>query len=90
TNSSNPTGTVTSAITVVNDWGTGGQLSIIVTNNSTSATNGWSVTVNIPGTITNIWGGIGSGNGSVTISNESYNAVIPAGGSIEVGAIYTK
>jgi len=85
-----PSGDVTAKTTVVNDWGSGGQLSVVVTNNTSSATNGWSVTINVPGTITSIWNAVGSGSGSVTISNISWNAVIPAGGSVEVGLTYSK
>jgi len=81
---------VTATVSVVNDWGSGGQLKIVVKNNGSSATNGWSVTVNVPGTIVNIWGGKGSGSGNVTITNEAWNGSIPAGGSVEVGAIYSK
>jgi len=87
--SSQPSSGVTASTTVVNDWGSGGQLRIIVTNNGSSATNGWSVTVNVPGTITSIWNAVGSGSGSVTISNVSWNASIPAGGSVEVGLTYS-
>jgi aryl-phospho-beta-D-glucosidase BglC (GH1 family) len=87
--SDDPTSDVTATTTVVNEWGTGGQLTITVTNNGSTATDGWSVEVDIPGTITNIWSGVGSGSGTVTISNADWNGVIPAGGSVEVGVIYS-
>jgi len=81
---------VTATVTVVNEWGSGGQLKIVIKNNSSTATNGWSVAINVPGTISNIWCAKGSGSGNVTITNENWNGVIPAGGSVEAGCVYTK
>jgi len=87
TNSANG---VTATSAIASEWPTGGQLNIKITNNGTTATNGWSASINVPGTITNIWGAKGSGSGNVTLTNESWNAVIPAGGSTTVGLQYSK
>jgi len=82
---------VSATLSIVNEWGTGGQAKVVVKNNGSAPTNGWSVSINSPGTISNIWGGKSSINtGNLTITNESWNAVIPAGGSVEVGFIYIK
>lgn len=81
---------VTATVSITNEWGTGGQAKVIIKNNGTTATSSWSVTVNIPGIISNIWCAKGSGSGNVTLTNESWNGTIPAGGSIEAGIVFTK
>jgi hypothetical protein len=50
--------------------------------------NGWKLTFTFPGDqqITNAWNGVASQSGeNVTITNESYNATIAAGGSTSLG-----
>jgi lysophospholipase L1-like esterase len=72
----------------MNDWGSGATVSITVKNNSTAALNGWTLEWSFPGNqkITNIWSGSYTQNGTkVTVKNQSYNATIPAGGSISFG-----
>lgn len=70
----------------VNAWNTGLTESITVT--STAAVNGWSLVFTLPGgqTITNGWNATYSPtSGQVTARNVSYNAAIPAGGSVSIG-----
>jgi endo-1,4-beta-xylanase len=81
---------VSATLTVVNEWDTGGQAKIVITNNGSTATSGWSATVNVPGMITNIWNAVGSGSGNVTISNVSWNAILQPGASTEAGVVYSK
>jgi endo-1,4-beta-xylanase len=72
----------------VSAWNTGLTENITVTNNSTSAINGWHLAFTLASgqTITNAWNAtISPSSGSVTASNVSYNATIPAGGNTSFG-----
>ncbi|QSB15213.1 glycoside hydrolase family 6 protein [Natronosporangium hydrolyticum] len=70
-------------------WDGGGGFGADITiNNLGSAINGWNLTFNFPGDqqVTNGWTAVWSQSGSeVTASNESWNASIPADGSISIG-----
>lgn len=71
-----------------NSWGTGATVSMTITNNGSSAVNGWTVNFTFPGNqkITNAWNCNYTQNGnSVTLKNVDYNSTIPAGGSITIG-----
>jgi lysophospholipase L1-like esterase len=72
-----------------NDWGSGASVNVTVKNNGPSVINGWALSWTFPGNqkITNIWNGTYTQTGaSVTVSNLSYNAVIPAnGGAVSFG-----
>ncbi|QSB13079.1 cellulose binding domain-containing protein [Natronosporangium hydrolyticum] len=80
-----------SACTVdyTNAWDGGGGFGADVTiNNHGSAINGWTLTFSFPGNqqITNGWTAVWSQSGSeVTATNESWNANIPANGSVTLG-----
>ncbi|HEU5356156.1 MAG TPA: endo-1,4-beta-xylanase [Actinocrinis sp.] len=72
----------------VSAWNTGLTENITVTNNGTSAINGWHLAFTLASgqTITNAWNAtISPSSGSVTATNVSYNAAIPAGGSTSFG-----
>jgi O-glycosyl hydrolase len=69
-------------------WTGGFVASVTIANNGSSAINGWTLAFTFPGDqkITNAWNGVSSQSGeNVTITNESYNATIPAGGSTSLG-----
>ena len=71
-----------------NSWGSGATVSFTVKNNSSSPVDGWKVSFTYSGDqkITNAWNCSYTQSGSsVTISNASYNASIPAGGSVTAG-----
>ncbi|GAA4069108.1 cellulase family glycosylhydrolase [Actinomadura miaoliensis] len=71
-----------------NAWGNGLVAGIKITNTGTSPINGWSLTFTLPSgqTITSGWGATYSPtSGRVTATNVSYNAAIPAQGSIDIG-----
>jgi O-glycosyl hydrolase len=71
-----------------NQWQGGFTASITIINNGTSAINGWTLTFTFPGDqkITNAWNGVASQTGeNVSITNEPYNAMIPAGGNTTLG-----
>jgi O-glycosyl hydrolase len=74
--------------TVANQWTGGFTANVTIGNTGTTAVNGWTLGFTFPGdqTITNAWNGIATQSGrNVTITNASYNAAIPAGGSTSMG-----
>jgi xyloglucan-specific exo-beta-1,4-glucanase len=92
-----PTSTPTSGgvhvgYVIANQWpGTPGgfTVNLTITNNSTTAINGWTLKFTFPGTqqVTQLWNGVASQTGSqVTVTNASWNGTIPAnGGSVSLG-----
>jgi cellulose 1,4-beta-cellobiosidase len=71
-----------------NDWGSGFNATITVTNTGTSSMSGWTVTWSWPGnqTITNYWNATVTGSGSsVTATNLDYNGAIAPGGNTTFG-----
>jgi len=69
-------------------WTGGFVAQVTITNTGTSAINGWTLKFTFPGDqhITNAWNGVESQSGeAVTITNESYNATIAAGGNTSLG-----
>jgi endoglucanase len=72
----------------MNDWGGGATVSITIKNNGTTAIEGWKLVWAFSGNqkITNIWNGTYTQSGpEVTVKNTTYNAAIPAGGSVSFG-----
>ncbi|GCF10235.1 cellulose binding domain-containing protein [Dictyobacter arantiisoli] len=70
---------------VTNQWQGGFGASLTITNTGSTAINGWSLKFSFPNgqTITQLWNGTVTQSGSaVTISNDSYNGSIPAGGTL--------
>ncbi|GAA2576437.1 hypothetical protein GCM10010435_60690 [Winogradskya consettensis] len=82
-------GTSTCRVTsTVNAWNTGLTTSITITNAGTSAINGWTLafTLATGQSITSGWSATyAPASGTVTATNASYNASIPAGGSASIG-----
>jgi hypothetical protein len=74
---------------IQSDWGSGCTVSVTITNNSTTAVNGWTLAWTFPGnqTITNLWNGTYTQSGaSVSVKDAGFNASIPAsGGSVNFG-----
>ena len=71
-----------------NEWAGGMTGSVTVTNTGSQAVNGWKLAFAFPGdtTITSAWNASVTQTGkSVTASNASYNAAIPAGGNVQFG-----
>ncbi|MHB1422345.1 MAG: cellulase family glycosylhydrolase [Gemmataceae bacterium] len=77
----------TASFTDVNDWGSGFTGNIIITNQGTSAINGWTLQFDFPGTISQIWNGriINQTGNHYVIGDAGYNAVIGAGQSVSFG-----
>jgi poly(hydroxyalkanoate) depolymerase family esterase len=72
----------------VNAWNTGLTENLTITNTGSAAVNGWSLAFTLPNgqTITSSWNATYSPSaGQVSARNASYNAVIPANGSIDIG-----
>jgi endo-1,4-beta-xylanase len=71
-----------------NDWGSGATVSVTITNNGATAINGWTLGWTFSGNqkITNMWNGRYTQNGTaVSVTNQSYNATIPARGTVSFG-----
>jgi hypothetical protein len=72
----------------VNAWNTGLVASITITNTGSTAIDGWTLGFTLPAgqTITSGWGAdYRPKSGAVSATNVSYNAAIPAGGSVGIG-----
>lgn len=69
---------------LVNQWNTGFQVAITITNTGVAAWTQWKLQWTFPGSqqINGLWNGNYSQSGeSVTVNNLNYNGTIPAGGS---------
>jgi hypothetical protein len=86
-----PTGGATCAVayTNQNDWGSGFTANVVITNNGTTAINGWTLIWTFPGnqTITNLWNATYTQTGTaVSVTSLGYNNIIAAnGGSVSFG-----
>ncbi|HEV2347864.1 MAG TPA: PHB depolymerase family esterase [Actinocrinis sp.] len=68
---------------VINSWNTGLTSNLTITNNGSTAINGWKLTFTLPSgqAITSVWNStITPSSGAVTATNLSYNATITANG----------
>lgn len=74
---------------VVNDWGSGFQGQITITDNLPTAIDNWSLQFNFDHTITDIWNGaIASHTGNqYVVGNAGYDATIAPGSSVTIGFI---
>jgi hypothetical protein len=73
---------------IASQWSGGFVANLTITNRGTSAVSGWALTFSFPSDqkITSAWNGTASQAGAnVTITNASYNATIPPGGSASLG-----
>jgi len=84
------TGSANCSVTysLVNSWQGGFQGQTVVKNTGSSAINGWTLAWTFPGDqkITQLWNGFYTQSGeAVRVTNASYNAAIPPGGTVVVG-----
>jgi len=84
------TGSANCSVTysLVNSWQGGFQGQTVVKNTGSSAINGWTLAWTFPGDqkITQLWNGFSTQSGeAVRVTNASYNAAIPPGGTVAVG-----
>lgn len=81
------TATVEVGFSITDQWATGYNGKITISNRANTAIQGWTLEFDFAGTITNLW------NGTVTsqvgthyvVTSASYNGTIPANGSVDVG-----
>lgn len=76
------------AYQIVNQWSTGFTANLTITNNSSTAINGWTLQFAFPASqqITNLWNGQETQSGNqVTVTNASYNGTIAPGTSVSLG-----
>ncbi|WNI16839.1 glycoside hydrolase family 9 protein [Actinacidiphila sp. ITFR-21] len=74
--------------TVTNDWGTGFQADVKITDTGATPVNGWTVTWTFGADqqVGNAWNGTLTQSGqTVTARDAGYNATIPPGGSVVIG-----
>jgi endoglucanase len=72
--------------TVTGSWGTGFQAGIVIENTGTTSWSSWTLAWAFPNnqSITDFWVGAETQSGeTVTVSNESYNGTVAAGGSVQ-------
>lgn len=72
---------------VSSDWGSGYTAQVTLRNKGASAVTGWTIRFDLSAPISSFWnakGGQRQGD-TYTFSNESWNGVIPAGGSVSFG-----
>ena len=76
----------TCSYAVTNDWGSGLTAAITITNNGTSAINGWSVNWTYSANrITNLWNATLTGTNPYNAASLSWNAGIAVGQSVSFG-----
>jgi len=88
-----PPGACSASYALIGQWPDGFQGEVTVTNNGATATSGWTVVMTMGNSqrVTQIWGGRVAtlpANSPVTVTPESWTAVIPPnGGSVKFGFI---
>lgn len=76
------------AYQIQGDWGSGATINVIIKNAGNTGINGWTLAWNFGGNqkIVNLWNGTYTQIGTaVTVKNMSYNATIPANGTVSFG-----
>jgi aryl-phospho-beta-D-glucosidase BglC (GH1 family) len=77
------------AFAVVNDWKTGYQGQISITNNTSTPISSWTLDFDMAGPIQSLWNGTleSQQNGHVAVDNASYNSVIGPGQTVAIGFV---
>ncbi|WP_169985095.1 cellulose binding domain-containing protein [Microbispora sp. H10836] len=81
-------GTCTATYKRINDWGSGFQGEVTVSNNGPTPLNGWTVKMTLAGgqSITSLWNGANTGtSGAITVKNAPYNGTLTGNGSTTFG-----
>ena len=76
------------AFNIINDWGSGAILELVISNvDQADHEGGWEIDLALNATVSNAWDGAisNNGDGTLTISNAAYNGSVEAGGSVTVG-----
>ncbi len=76
---------------VVNNWGSGFQAQITVTDNLATPINNWSLSFTFDHSITDIWNGniVSHTGNQYTVANAGYNSTIAPGTSVTIGFLGT-
>jgi endo-1,4-beta-xylanase len=83
-----PSGACAVTYKLENSWNTGFQATVTVTNNGSTALNGWTAHLTLASgqSISSLWNGVNTGvSGAVTVKNAPYNGTIAANGSTSFG-----
>ncbi|WP_309380989.1 glycoside hydrolase family 9 protein [Cerasicoccus frondis] len=74
-------------VNVVNDWGSGFTASATITNTTGADLSGWTLTFDWGHVPTNVWDAnlVSVDGDTITIKNASWNASLPAGGTVTFG-----
>lgn len=74
---------------VVSDWGSSFQGELVITNNSSTTYNGWSLSFDFNSTITSLWGAelVSQSGTKVTVKNPSWDTSLEPGKSVTVNFI---
>jgi cellulase/cellobiase CelA1 len=72
---------------IVSDWGQGFEASVAIRNLGAQPIEGWTLAFDLPRTVTQVWNAALGAESPTrpTFSSLSYNATIPAGGSVSYG-----
>ncbi len=72
-----------------NDWNSGYQGEIVMTNNSQTSYNGWTMTFETASTVTSLWGGemVSQKGNVVTVKNPSWDSNFAAGSKVTIGFV---
>jgi hypothetical protein len=78
----------TAVFTKTSDWGTGFEAQYVLSNPMSVPLDHWTLKFTLPTSyhVTSMWGGTdAASNGVQTVSAQSYDTTIPAGGSVTIG-----
>lgn len=77
------------AYSLVNDWGSGLQGQITITNDEPAAFRGWSLGFDYPRTLNDVWGATTTAHTGAryNLSDAGYNATIAPGASVTIGFV---
>lgn len=82
-------GSLEAELSIESSWGTGYVAKIVITNRGTAPVADWRLVLDTTSRIVSIWGAtvLAANETSVILGPASYTAVIPPGGSVELGFV---
>jgi hypothetical protein len=84
-----PAGGVSAAYAVTQDWGSGFQAQLTLTNTQATPVAGWSLAFDLPATVSSVWDArvVSHAGNHYVVSGLAYDATLPAGGSVAFGFV---
>ena len=82
------TGALSVTHSIVNSWGSGMEVQVILKNTGSAAVSNWSLAFDYPSTISSLWEGTlatQSSSPRYKVTPKSWNSTIPAGQSVTIG-----